>query len=36
MVIHGFVDEQMEFWDFRKYGEKENIGNMGKNKDNME
>ena len=21
MVIHGFVGEQMEFWDYVKYGE---------------
>ena len=21
MVIEGFVGEQMEFWDYRKYGE---------------
>ena len=21
MVIHGFVEQQMEFWDYRKYGE---------------
>ena len=21
MVIHGFVEQQMKFWDYRKYGE---------------
>ena len=36
MVIEGFVGEQMEFGTTGNMGSLENIGNIGKNKDNME
>ena len=35
MAIHGIVKEQMEFGTTGNMGSTENIGNIGKNKDNM-
>ena len=35
MAIHGIVKEQMEFGTTGNMGSTENIGIIGKNKDNM-